>query len=614
MNLTFDSITLRNFGSFAEATFAFSDYSAGLNFIRGRNEYEPRIGSNGSGKSTLWNALCWGLYGKAVDGRRNPDVRSWFANGTTEVTIKLRADNKKHTITRTIQPNKLLLNGNAAGQDQIEKLIDLSFETFTHTILLGQGQDLFFDLSPSDKMHVFSEALGLERWSIRSKIASERASEIQQELDHKSGELAGIDKLLDHLDTSITTAKKNAQSWMDERNEKLREHEKELKAVEKQLAEQQSRLDNATLAAEGAGTEYGALSKELDALKSKIANDERTQFELQLAKKVATEAIGDLRTQLIMITKEGKCPTCGQTIKKLDQHKHKQEIKDKIAGHEKECIDLSRKLSSNLTSVAVGHKRRTTLQASHYKFKKTFDQSMADISLYQRMCNEFKIKAATLKHTISELELNKNPYSEQVRGLIKQQTKVSGQHRDLTNDIDKLRQRLERTRFWIKGFKDVQLYVIDEVLQELELVSNSMLPDIGLDDWKITYSVERETQQGNVQRNLNVLITSPSNEKPVSFKCWSGGEGQRLRIIGALALSDVLLNHASVAPNLEILDEPTRSLSVEGVNDLCPFLADRAQSQNKQIYLVDHMSVPSADFSSIITVVKNKDGVSNVTS
>src|SRR5580692_7371506 len=111
MNLNFDAITLQNFGSFKETTFSFNRYGCGLNFVRGRNEYAPRLGSNGSGKSTLWSALCWALYAKTVDSRRNPDVRSWFAKDTTEVSIQLRADNKKHTITRTIQPNKLLIDG-----------------------------------------------------------------------------------------------------------------------------------------------------------------------------------------------------------------------------------------------------------------------------------------------------------------------------------------------------------------------------------------------------------------------------------------------------------------------------------------------------------------------
>src|SRR4029077_19584673 len=122
-----------------------------------------------------------------------------------------------------------------------------------------------------------------------------------------------------------------------------------------------------------------------------------------------------------------------------------------------------------------------------------------------------------------------------------------------------------------------QLYVITEVLQELEFVSNAMLADVGLEDWQIKFSIEKETQAGTLQSGLHVTILSPSNDKPVRWKCWSGGEGQRLRLVGALALSDVLLNHAGITTNLEVLDEPTSHLSQEGVRDLLPFLAERAR-------------------------------------
>ncbi len=611
MDLNFDSLTLHNFGSFVEATFNFKSYPCGLNFIRGRNEYEPRLGANGAGKTMLWNALCWGLYGRTADGRRNPDVRSWYADGPTEVAIQLRVDNKKHEIVRTIQPNKLLLDDDVTGQEQIEKLIRLGFETFTHTILLGQGQDLFFDLSPSDKMKRFSEALGLERWSIRSKIASDRVTEIQQEIEHKAGELVGVDKLLDHIEASITVAEGKARAWMDERNDRLRGHREGLGAAEKQFVEQQDRLDKAILAADGAGTEYDALSKELEKLKDNLTNNRSIKAKLEAKREQQVLNIDAFRGFLVRI-EQGECPTCGQTLRNAAQHKHTRELENKIIKGRKECEDIDKQLGEIV--IEPLEKQLITLQTAHQKFKKTLDQSTGEINLYQRRCNELCIRIETLKHSISELELNKNPYSEQTKALIKQHTKTEGQHRDLKADIDKLNKRLERTRFWIKGFKDVQLYIIDEVLQELELVTNSMLPDVGLDDWKITYSVEKETQQGNIQRALNVLITSPGNERPVSFKCWSGGEGQRLRIIGALALSDVLLNHTGITSNIEILDEPTRSLSPEGVNDLCPFLADRAQQSNKTVFFIDHMSIPTSHFATITTVVKSTEQVSMIES
>ena len=60
--------------------------------------------------------------------------------------------------------------------------------------------------------------------------------------------------------------------------------------------------------------------------------------------------------------------------------------------------------------------------------------------------------------------------------------------------------------------------------------------------------------------------------------------------------------------SLEILDEPTRGLSDEGVVDLCEFLADRAKQLDRAVIYVDHMSVESSRFTSVLTVVKTAKG------
>ena len=172
----------------------------------------------------------------------------------------------------------------------------------------------------------------------------------------------------------------------------------------------------------------------------------------------------------------------------------------------------------------------------------------------------------------------------------------------------KLTRLMERTRFWVKGFKDVRLYVIEEVLAELELTTNAALEEVGLVGWKVEYSIEKETKSGTIQRGLNVIIHSPATKTPVRWECWSGGEGQRLRIVGALALSQVLLNYAGIETNLEVLDEPTQHLSAEGVRDCCDFLAARAKQLGRQCWYVDHQSVESTRFASVVTVVKDKRG------
>ena len=94
----------------------------------------------------------------------------------------------------------------------------------------------------------------------------------------------------------------------------------------------------------------------------------------------------------------------------------------------------------------------------------------------------------------------------------------------------------------------------------------------------------------------------------MKWEVWSGGVSQRLKIIGTEALGSVLLNHVGITSNLEMYDEPTESLSREGVSDLVDLLAQRAKDAQKDIWFVDHHVVESSRFNQVVTVTKDAGG------
>jgi len=145
-------------------------------------------------------------------------------------------------------------------------------------------------------------------------------------------------------------------------------------------------------------------------------------------------------------------------------------------------------------------------------------------------------------------------------------------------------------------------------LQELELAANVMLEQMGLIGWQLKYATEKETKKGSITRGLNVTVLSPRNDRAVKWECWSGGARQRLRLIGALALSEVLLARVGLEPSLEILDEQCANLSIEGIEDLVDYLHDRAAQLDRVIYLIEHHTVASSKFASTINVVKTTKG------
>lgn len=104
-----------------------------------------------------------------------------------------------------------------------------------------------------------------------------------------------------------------------------------------------------------------------------------------------------------------------------------------------------------------------------------------------------------------------------------------------------------------------------------------------------------------------MTILKPDLAKAVRWESWSGGEGQRLRIVGAIALSQVLLRRAGIECDLLILDEPTRHLSREGVRDVVDYLIDLGR--DRQVFYCDHTAIENARFASTITVTRSHKGV-----
>jgi archaellum component FlaC len=260
----------------------------------------------------------------------------------------------------------------------------------------------------------------------------------------------------------------------------------------------------------------------------------------------------------------------------------------------KQCANLQKAIISNDGILRAFEDKEANVQSAINRF-------LPEVT-------ELKTKLTMLKDQTKIQANEANPFTEQVQKLRRQVTQVEVEISTKQDEQAKVAKDLELTKFWVKGFKDVQLFVIEEVLAEIEVACNAMLPDVGLDGWEMRFAVERETASGTTQRGLNVTVLSPYNSKPVEWECWGGGVGQRQRIIATLALSEVLLAAAGIETNMEVLDEPTKHLSTEGTQDLCDFLAERAATLGRATWWVDHQVVESSRFAGVVTVVRGKEG------
>lgn len=569
-------------------------------FLKGKNN--QALGSNGAGKSTIVDALMWCLYGKTVQGLKNPDVVPWTGKGTTEVEVALLIDDEKHVVKRTVGPNLLTIDGKEAGQDYVDRLISIPVEVIPYAIIMGQRQNLFFDLTAGEKLKIFSSSLDLERWEHRSAHAAEQVKIREREIQLKEAEITALESQLESVERDITSTKQSSDDWEAKRQTALETKENSRADLERKLEKLNQERDDADLKFERAETELRAMN--IEAL-TKDALSQRSRLETQEREHIqATRKKSELESLLDDMGDE-TCPTCQQPIKSKETLKKLQtEIKDKIKALR--INDLAKAVEVAKQENDRVNEKLKNEEVAAKQFRIDSREAQDQLTRLAKPIAEVEAAIKAIDTLSEELLNQSNPYTEIIRQLKRKLSLMKEQIETGKKNLSKRLESCDRLRYWVKGFKDIKLLIVEEILQELEITTNAMCDEFGLVGWKVEYDIERETKSGSISRGLNIVILSPNNKNAVKWESWSGGESQRLKLIGSAALSSVLLNHIGVTTNLEIYDEPTESLSREGVADLVDLLATRAKEAKKSIWLVDHHVIESSSFVKTVLVTKDK--------
>lgn len=598
MRLEFTRITLRDFKEYrGKHALVLSSLGNGLHYVQGRNRVDA-LGSNGSGKSTLWDAFMWALTGRTVRGLRGTDVRTWGSKRQAMSRVDFYCNDQPHWVKRSTEKNGLWLDGKLASQEAIDRLLGLSIVNLPHTIILGQKQELFFDLKPSQKLEILSETLQLDKWDERSARAKTRTKDLEAVQTSVEGHIRVLTDIKEAAWGTIEELKEKSRTWERERAEADTKREEQGDKVRATLERVQGEVGTHDLAYDSAETELRAARNDLT--KHSASRDDIVSA-LEKAKRlarIAKEEYDDLKA----IADSGVCPTCEQPIAKHKAVAHDAKMSLKNAKHRMQVKSdhvIVRETQLELVDKALKATREAikTFAKKSDDAKDKLDQGNASIA-------ELKQQLAVLKASSRSEEVN--PYAEALSNARKQVKDAKAGIEEHKEKIAKLSRKIIRTRYWIDGFKQLRLYLLQETLEELQEVTQNLLPSVGLSGWTVQYDIERETKKGDVSTGLNVRILKPGMEKAVRWEAWSGGEGQRLLIVGAMALSEVLLRRAGIECDLMVLDEPTRHMSKEGIAELVDHLVERARDM--QLFYCDHQVVESNRFASVITISKDEHG------
>lgn len=613
--LYFDKLVIRSFKAYrTEQTINFERMGHGLWFVSGQNLRHKRLGSNGAAKSTIFDCISWVLYGQTIKGAKTTDVRGWESKEPPEAELTVCVDRGSghdlYVIKRKGVTNGLWIDGKGATQDDVDQLIGLAYPVFLHTIVFGQGKDLFFDLQPTKKMAVLSETLNLDKWDVRIKLARDRTTKLQAEWAEMDGELRGLDRLIETHEKSLDDLKAKSRAWEDERAEANERRAKDIADRERVLVKVQDELDKADLAYDGAETELRASQKALDRVLANISESGEAANKCAVTRESARRALDDkekAREDLLMLGGDN-CPKCGQALDGKALARHRKELDREIDKLADAYDAATRRWRAATDVVAQLRKEESRVRADITTFRDKSNDAIDARTRAQSKVNEAKAALAFTKSAKVTSEEKDNPYASLIATARKDLAKAKADSKATEKDMVKVDRKMNRTRYWIDGFKQVRLYLIEDTLAELEAITQTMLSSVGLDDWRIQYSIEKENKSGTTASGINVSIYQPDIDKPIKWELFSGGEGQRLRLVGAFALADVLLRRAGVDCDFMVFDEPTRHLSPEGVRDTIEMLIDEAR--RRQIFYVDHQAVENRRFAGRLVVTRSAEGPS----
>ncbi|UTV27188.1 AAA family ATPase [Photobacterium atrarenae] len=388
-------------------------------------------GKTGAGKSTLLDAICLALYDRiprlqsnkkndAEIGRDDDagrikanDVRSILSRGKADgfAEVDFVANDGTHwrahwSVRRArgradgrIQASEQWLENIETGQrfagkkqelqNEIERLIGLTFDQFRRAVMLPQGEFAAFLKAGADERAALLERMtGGEIYGRLSVAAYERARKEKQQLEQLQAKLGDIALLSEEEKQQLSeevTALKEAISQLDEQINALAGHRQVLShdaLLASRVAEAREALASAQQAQTEAAPRYAQLSaiEQAQPAAADFSQLQHTQLQLsRLEKALAQAEQAKQHNQQVLLDSDGAVQAAKQKLTEAQQAWQALEPKLKQAA----AIDLQhRGLQQQLSDIENDTRQQAQTLAEHQQRQQDYQQQQQQ--LHQR--------------------------------------------------------------------------------------------------------------------------------------------------------------------------------------------------------------------------------------
>lgn len=627
MKCKFQSIQGQGFMTFKEPfVFPIAVFGNQTVFIQGENRDEPMAESNGSGKSNLLEAFTFALFGKVSKKMRYLDDIINLESDEAEVKVGLSLDGEYYQITRKRFRNRTVANeihifkgedeqlqdsDNTEKQKYIERLIGLSFLSYSHCIMFCQRFVAFPELKAPQRAAVLSEIAGGHKYLKAAEIAKERATGLSTAISETEQKMKNITDVIVSL--SLNDFDKSSKEWEDKKQADIQNLVDQWNKLEDKLRETRSKHTRAVKAQKliifKLEEKYNDASTWLEPFQDVV--DKKNKQAVEFIK--TDTQIKNLKSQMrekqkelerMKETQSGNCPYCGQEITQETLSAHVKELARTLGYMEREYITLTSIYEDEEKEVDALNEQITKFN----NLKKELRELYLDISLKKKDLEALesrKDEAAIeeqielIKKQHETLRVATDPYSgmkekQEVR-LAEEDAKL----KEIAKELKRLKDEQQYFTVWAENFPKLRMMLLEEIVSRLEHEAQRWLAKYS-SELSVEIDTERETQSGNIRDEVNITIITPKGKVP--YEGYGGGEIQKIRMSISLALSDIIAEKAEREFNVIMFDEPNVGLDRVGKESNIEVFNDLAETRT--VLIIEHDEYFQDRMNETVTVVK----------
>jgi exonuclease SbcC len=177
----------------------------------------------------------------------------------------------------------------------------------------------------------------------------------------------------------------------------------------------------------------------------------------------------------------------------------------------------------------------------------------------------------------------------------------------LVKQLNELRERKSLLKDLRESFgkNGVPAMIIEVVLPELEVQTNSLLSRMTSGRMGVRFETQREAKSGNVSETLEIRISDELGERP--YEMYSGGEAFRINFAIRIALSKLLAHRQGARLQTLFIDEGFGTQDAQGRERLVEAI-QAIQDDFERLIIITHLDDLKDAFPARIEVTKTANG------